>query len=181
VTALYNLYKSRRFCSSTPTLFNSGTLHSQLSSCYLYKVDDSIESIMIRGIAENAFLSKWAGGLGGSWTSVRGTGGYIKGTNGESQGVIPFLKLHNDQLVAVNQGGKRKGSGCAYLETWHNDVEDFLQLHDQTGDLRRRTFDMNTANWIPDLFMKRIESRQEWTLFRANETPDLHDLYGRAF
>jgi ribonucleoside-diphosphate reductase alpha chain len=181
VIALYNLYKSRRFCSSTPTLFNSGTLHSQLSSCYLYKVDDSIESIMIRGIAENAFLSKWAGGLGGSWTAVRGTGSYIKGTNGESQGVIPFLKLHNDQLVAVNQGGKRKGSGCAYLETWHNDVEDFLQLHDQTGDLRRRTFDMNTANWIPDLFMKRVESRQEWTLFRANETPDLHDLYGRAF
>ena len=181
VATLYALYKSRRFCSSTPTLFNSGTLHSQLSSCYLYKVDDSIESIMIRGIAENAFLSKWAGGLGGSWTAVRGTGGYIKGTNGESQGVIPFLKLHNDQLVAVNQGGKRKGSGCAYLETWHNDVEDFLQLHDQTGDLRRRTFDMNTANWIPDLFMKRMEARQDWTLFRSNDVPDLHDLYGRAF
>lgn len=181
VINLYSLYKSRRFCSSTPTLFNAGTLHSQLSSCYLYKVDDNIESIMIRGIAENAFLSKWAGGLGGSWTSVRGTGGYIKGTNGESQGVIPFLKLHNDQLVAVNQGGKRKGSGCAYLETWHNDVEDFLHLHDQTGDLRRRTFDMNTANWIPDLFMKRMEARQEWTLFRSNDVPELHELYGRAF
>ena len=178
---LYNLYKSRRFCSSTPTLFNSGTLHSQLSSCYLYKVDDSIESIMHRGIADNAFLSKWAGGLGGSWTAVRGTGGFIKGTNGESQGVIPFLKLHNDQLVAVNQGGKRRGSGCAYLETWHNDIDDFLELRKNTGDDRRRTHDMNTANWIPDLFMKRMESRQEWTLFRSNECPDLHDLYGKAF
>ncbi|MFM7742819.1 MAG: ATP cone domain-containing protein, partial [Verrucomicrobiota bacterium] len=151
---LHGLYKSRRFCSSTPTLFNSGTLHSQLSSCYLYQVNDTIESIMIRGIAENAFLSKWAGGLGGSWTSVRGTGSYIKGTNGESQGIIPFLKLHNDQLVAVNQGGKRRGSGCAYLETWHNDIEDFLELRRNTGDDRRRTHDMNTANWIPDLFMK---------------------------
>ncbi|MFT4901965.1 MAG: ribonucleoside-diphosphate reductase alpha chain [Lentimonas sp.] len=179
--SLYNLYKSRRFCSSTPTLFNSGTLHSQLSSCYLYKVDDSIESIMYRGIADNAFLSKWAGGLGGSWTAVRGTGGFIKGTNGESQGVIPFLKLHNDQLVAVNQGGKRRGSGCAYLETWHNDIYDFLDLRKNTGDDRRRTHDMNTANWIPDLFMKRMEAREDWTLFRSNETPDLHELYGRAF
>ncbi|HEX5790671.1 MAG TPA: ribonucleoside-diphosphate reductase subunit alpha [Luteolibacter sp.] len=178
---LYNLYKGRRFCSSTPTLFNSGTLHSQLSSCYLYKVDDSIESIMIRGIAENAFLSKWAGGLGGSWTAVRGTGGYIQGTNGESQGIIPFLKLHNDQLVAVNQGGKRRGSGCAYLETWHNDIEDFLELRKNVGDERRRCHDMNTANWIPDLFMKRMEDRQNWTLFRSNEVPDLHDLYGKAF
>lgn len=178
---LYRLYSSRRFCSSTPTLFNSGTLHSQLSSCYLYKVDDSIESIMQRGIADNAYLSKWAGGLGGSWTSVRGTGSYIKGTNGESQGVIPFLKLHNDQLVAVNQGGKRRGSGCAYLETWHNDVYDFLELRKNTGDERRRAHDMNTANWIPDLFMKRMESRENWTLFRANEVPDLHDLYGKAF
>lgn len=178
---LYRLYKSRRFCSSTPTLFNSGTLHSQLSSCYLYKVDDSIESIMTRGIAENAYLSKWAGGLGGSWTAVRGTGSYIKGTNGESQGVIPFLKLHNDQLVAVNQGGKRKGSGCAYLETWHTDIFDFLELRKNTGDERRRTHDMNTANWIPDLFMKRMEARENWTLFRSNEAPDLHELYGKAF
>lgn len=178
---LYRLYASRRFCSSTPTLFNSGTLHSQLSSCYLYKVDDSIESIMQRGIAENAYLSKWAGGLGGSWTAVRGTGSYIKGTNGESQGVIPFLKLHNDQLVAVNQGGKRRGSGCAYLETWHNDIADFLELKKNTGDERRRAHDMNTANWIPDLFMQRMEARQNWTLFRSNEVPDLHDLYGRAF
>jgi ribonucleoside-diphosphate reductase alpha chain len=181
VIRLYNLYKGRRFCSSTPTLFNSGTLHSQLSSCYLYKVDDSIESIMQRGIAENAYLSKWAGGLGGSWTAVRGTGGYIQGTNGESQGIIPFLKLHNDQLLAVNQGGKRKGSGCAYLETWHNDIEDFLELRKNTGDDRRRCHDMNTANWVPDLFMKRMEDRQNWTLFRSNETPDLHDLYGKAF
>ncbi|MCG9894364.1 MAG: ribonucleoside-diphosphate reductase subunit alpha, partial [Fimbriimonadaceae bacterium] len=181
VIELYSLYKSRRFCSSTPTLFNSGTPRSQLSSCYLYKVDDSIESIMMRGIAENAFLSKWAGGLGGSWTAVRGTGGYIKGTNGESQGVIPFLKMHNDQLVAVNQGGKRAGSGCAYLETWHNDIESFLELRRNTGDDRRRTHDMNTANWIPDLFMKRMEARENWTLFRSNETPDLHELYGQAF
>ena len=181
VIRLYNLYKSRRFCSSTPTLFNSGTPHSQLSSCYLYKVDDNIESIMLRGIAENAFLSKWAGGLGGSWTAVRGTGSYIKGTNGESQGVIPFLKLHNDQLVAVNQGGKRRGSGCAYVETWHNDIEDFLKLRINTGDERRRTHDLNTANWVPDLFMKRMEARENWTLFRSNEVPDLHDAYGRKF
>jgi ribonucleoside-diphosphate reductase alpha chain len=181
VIELYTMYKSRRFCSSTPTLFNAGTKRSQLSSCYLYKVDDSIESIMIRGIAENAFLSKWAGGLGGSWTSVRGTGGYIQGTNGESQGVIPFLKMHNDQLVAVNQGGKRAGSGCAYLESWHNDIFDFMELRRNTGDDRRRTHDMNTANWIPDLFMKRMEARGTWTLFRANEVPDLHDLYGKAF
>ncbi len=181
IIALYNLYKSRRFCSSTPTLFNSGTLHSQLSSCYLYKVDDTIESIMYRGIAENAFLSKWAGGLGGSWTSVRGTGSHIAGTNGESQGVIPFLKMHNDQLCAVNQGGKRKGSGCAYLESWHCDVLEFLELRKNTGDDRRRTHDMNTANWIPDLFMKRMEARKDWTLFRSNEVPELHDLYGKAF
>jgi ribonucleoside-diphosphate reductase alpha chain len=181
VSELYSLYKSRRFCSSTPTLFNAGTPHSQLSSCYLYKVDDDLESIMIRGIAENAFLSKWAGGLGGSWTAVRGTGGYIKGTNGESQGIIPFLKLHNDQLHAVNQGGKRRGSGCAYLETWHNDLFDFLELRKNVGDERRRTHEMNTANWIPDLFMKRLQEKQDWTFFRSNEVPDLHELYGKAF
>lgn len=181
VVQLYALYKGRRFCSSTPTLFNSGTLHSQLSSCYLYQVGDSLESIMQRGIAENAYLSKWAGGLGGSWTAVRGTGSYIQGTNGESQGVIPFLKLHNDQLVAVNQGGKRRGSGCAYLETWHNDILDFLELRKNTGDDRRRAHDMNTANWIPDLFMQRMEARKDWTLFRSNEVKDLHDLYGKAF
>jgi ribonucleoside-diphosphate reductase alpha chain len=181
VIALYQLYSSRRFCSSTPTLFNAGTLHSQLSSCYLYYVDDSIEGIMQRGIADNAYLSKWAGGLGGSWTAIRGTGAHIGGTNGESQGVIPFLKLHNDQLVAVNQGGKRKGSGCAYLESWHNDIFEFLELRKNVGDDRRRTHDMNTANWIPDLFMKRMEARETWTLFRANEVKDLHDLYGRKF
>ena len=181
VVSLYNLYKSRRFCSSTPTLFNSGTLHSQLSSCYLYWVDDSIEGIMERGITENAYLSKWAGGLGGSWTSVRGMGGHINGTNGKSQGVIPFLKLHNDLLVAVNQGGKRRGSGCAYLETWHNDISEFLELRKNTGDDRRRTHDMNTANWIPDLFMKRMEAREDWTLLRSNEAPDLHETYGKEF
>ncbi len=181
ILELYELYKQRRFCNSTPTLFNSGTLRSQLSSCYLYKIDDSLESIMNRGIAENAMLSKWAGGLGGSWTSVRGTGAYIRGTNGESQGVIPFLKMHNDQLVAVNQGGKRAGSGCAYLESWHSDIFDFLELRRNTGDDRRRTHDMNTANWIPDLFMKRMEARQHWTLFQSNQVPDLHDLYGKAF
>lgn len=178
---LYQLYKDRRFCSSTPTLFNSGTCRSQLSSCYLYKVDDDLESIMYRGIAENAFLSKWSGGLGGSWTAVRGTGGYIHGTNGESQGVIPFLKLHNDQLVAVNQGGKRRGAGVAYLESWHSDILDFLELRRNTGDDRRRTHDMNTANWIPDLFMKRMEAREDWTLFNSGQTPDLHELYGKAF
>jgi ribonucleoside-diphosphate reductase alpha chain len=181
VIELYGLYKTRRFCSSTPTLFNSGTQRSQLSSCYLYKIDDSLESIVTRGIAENAMLSKWAGGLGGSWTAVRGTGGYIHGTNGESQGVVPFLKMHNDQLVAVNQGGKRAGSGCAYLETWHNDIFEFLELRKNTGDDRRRTHDMNTANWIPDLFMKRMEARGTWTLFQSNETPELHELYGKAF
>ena len=179
--SLYTLYKSRRFCSSTPTLFNSGTLHSQLSSCYLYYIEDSIEGIMQRGIAENAYLSKWAGGLGGSWTAIRGTGSHINGTNGESQGIIPFLKLHNDQLVAVNQGGKRRGSGCAYLETWHNDLYDFLELRKNTGDDRRRCHDMNTANWVPDLFMKRMEARQGWSFFRSSEVPDLHDSYGADF
>ncbi len=181
VIQLYNLYKSRRFCSSTPTLFNSGTQHAQLSSCYLFYVNDSLESIMNRGIAENAFLSKWAGGLGGSWTAVRGTGGHIAGTNGASQGVVPFLKIYNDMLRAVNQGGVRDGSGCAYLETWHNDLLDFLELRRGTGDERRRTHEMNTANWIPDLFMKRMENREDWTLFRSNEVPDLHELYGKAF
>ena len=147
----------------------------------MYWVDDSIEGIMQRGIAENAYLSKWAGGLGRSWTSVRGTGAHISGTNGESQGVIPFLKMHNDQLVAVNQGGKRRGSGCAYLETWHNDLFDFLELRRNTGDDRRRAHDMNTANWIPDLFMKRMEARGEWTFFRASEVPELHHSYGSDF
>jgi len=181
VLDLYGVYKDRRFCSSTPTLFNAGTPHSQLSSCYLYTVEDTLESIVQRGIADNAMCSKWAGGLGGSWTQVRGTGSFINGTNGESQGVVPFLKLHNDQLVAVNQGGKRAGSGCAYLEVWHNDIRDFLELRKNTGDERRRTHDMNTASWIPDLFMKRVEARQTWTLFRSSDVPDLHEHYGQAF
>ncbi|HWI21899.1 MAG TPA: ribonucleoside-diphosphate reductase subunit alpha [Baekduia sp.] len=181
VLDLYGVYKQRRFCSSTPTLFNAGTLHSQLSSCYLYVVQDTLSSIVGRGIAENAMCSKWAGGLGGSWTAVRGTGSFIESTNGESQGVVPFLKLHNDQLVAVNQGGKRAGSGCAYLEVWHNDIREFLELRKNTGDERRRTHDMNTACWIPDLFMQRMEARENWTLFRANEVPDLHETYGAAF
>ena len=181
VLDLYGVYKQRRFCSSTPTLFNAGTPRSQLSSCYLYVVADTLSSIVGRGIAENAMCSKWAGGLGGSWTAVRGTGSFIESTNGESQGVVPFLKLHNDQLVAVNQGGKRAGSGCAYLEIWHNDIREFLELRRNTGDERRRTHDMNTACWIPDLFMQRMEAREDWTLFRSNEVPDLHECYGREF
>jgi len=181
VLDLYAAYKERRFCSSTPTLFNAGTPHAQLSSCYVYVIQDTLASIVGRGIAENAMCSKWAGGLGGSWTAVRGTGSHIESTNGESQGVVPFLKMHNDQLVAVNQGGKRAGSGCAYLETWHNDIRDFLQLRRNTGDDRRRTHDMNTANWVPDLFMKRVEAREHWTLLRSNEVPELHETYGREF
>jgi ribonucleoside-diphosphate reductase alpha chain len=178
---LYSLYRRKLFCSSTPTLFNSGTPRSQLSSCFLYQVEDSIESIMVRGIAENAYLCKYAGGLGGSWTQVRGAGAYIKGTNGYSTGVIPFLRIHNDQLVAVNQGGKRKGVGCAYLETWHADIMEFLELRKNTGDERRRTHDMNTANWIPDLFMQRMNDRGTWTLFHSSEVPDLHEIYGSKF
>ncbi len=181
VAELYAMYRERRFCSSTPTLFNAGTPHSQLSSCYLYTIQDTLTSIVGRGIAENAMCSKWAGGLGGSWTAVRGTGSHIESTNGESQGVVPFLKLHNDQLVAVNQGGKRAGSGCAYLEVWHNDILEFLQLRRNTGDERRRTHDMNTACWIPDLFMQRMEARAGWTLFRSSDVPDLHETYGSAF
>jgi ribonucleoside-diphosphate reductase alpha chain len=181
VIDLYGVYKQRRFCSSTPTLFNAGTPHSQLSSCYLYKIEDTLSSILGRGIAENAMCSKWAGGLGGSWTAVRGTGAHIESTNGESQGVVPFLKMHNDQLVAVNQGGKRAGSGCAYLEVWHNDIREFLELRRNTGDERRRTHDMSTACWIPDLFMRRMEAREDWTLFRSNDVPDLHECYGAEF
>ncbi|HLH14227.1 MAG TPA: ribonucleoside-diphosphate reductase subunit alpha, partial [Solirubrobacteraceae bacterium] len=178
---LYTVYKERRFCSSTPTLFNSGTNHAQLSSCFLYYIEDTLASIVGRGIAENAMCSKWAGGLGGSWTAVRGTGAHIESTNGESQGVVPFLKMHNDQLVAVNQGGKRAGAGCAYLEVWHNDIREFLELRRNTGDERRRTHDMNTACWVPDLFMKRMEAREHWTLFRSSDVPDLHELYGAEF
>ncbi len=176
----YNLLSSFDFMSSTPTLFNSGTLRPQLSSCYLTTVPDDLAGIF-NAIKDDALLSKYAGGLGNDWTRVRGLGARIKGTNGESQGVLPFLKVANDTAVAVNQGGKRKGAMCAYLETWHIDIEEFLDLRKNTGDERRRTHDMNTANWIPDLFMQRVAEEKDWTLFSPDQTPDLHDLYGRAF
>ncbi len=176
----YELLSSFDFMSSTPTLFNSGTLRSQLSSCYLTTVPDELGGIY-ESIKENALLSKFAGGLGNDWTRVRALGARIKGTNGESQGVVPFLKVVNDTAVAVNQGGKRKGAVCAYLESWHLDVEEFLELRKNTGDDRRRTHDMNTANWIPDLFMKRVMDKGQWTLFSPSDVPDLHDLYGQAF
>lgn len=176
----YELLSSFDFMSSTPTLFNSGTLRSQLSSCYLTTVADDLGSIY-DAIKENALLSKFAGGLGNDWTRVRALGARIKGTNGESQGVVPFLKVVNDTAVAVNQGGKRKGAVCAYLETWHLDIEEFLELRKNTGDDRRRTHDMNTANWIPDLFMKRVLEKGDWTLFSPSDVPELHDLYGKAF
>ncbi len=176
----YNLLSSFDFMSSTPTLFNSGTLRPQLSSCYLTTVPDDLDGIY-GAIKDNALLSKFAGGLGNDWSRVRGMGSHIKGTNGKSQGVVPFLKVANDTAVAVNQGGKRKGAVCAYLETWHIDIEDFLELRKNTGDERRRTHDMNTANWIPDLFMKRVAEDKDWTLFSPDDTPDLHDLTGQAF
>lgn len=176
----YNVLSSFDFMSSTPTLFNSGTLHSQLSSCYLTTVSDDLDGIY-QGIKENALLQKYAGGLGNDWTPVRSLGARIKGTNGKSQGVIPFLKVVNDTAVAVNQGGKRKGAVCAYLETWHLDIEEFLDLRKNTGDDRRRTHDMNTAHWIPDLFMHRVTENGEWTLFSPSDVPDLHDKYGKAF
>ena len=176
----YNLLSSFDYMSSTPTLFNSGTLRPQLSSCFLSTVSDDLDGIY-SAIRDNALLSKWAGGLGNDWTPVRALGSYIKGTNGKSQGVVPFLKVVNDTAVAVNQGGKRKGAVCSYLETWHLDIEEFLELRKNTGDDRRRTHDMNTANWVPDLFMKRVFEDGMWTLFSPNETPDLHDLFGRAF
>lgn len=176
----YNVLSTLRFISSTPTLFNAGTTHSQLSSCYLSTITDSLEHIF-KVISDNAQLSKWAGGIGNDWTSVRATSSPIKGTNGRSQGVIPFLKIANDTAVAVNQGGKRKGAVCAYLECWHFDFPEFLELRKNTGDDRRRTHDMNTAAWIPDLFMKRLQSGGNWTLFSPCDCPDLHDLYGEAF
>ncbi|MDG1513540.1 MAG: ribonucleoside-diphosphate reductase subunit alpha [Mariniblastus sp.] len=176
----YNILSTFRFTSATPTLFNSGTLHPQLSSCYLSTVTDDLDSIF-KAIGDNAKLSKWAGGLGNDWTNIRATNSHIKGTNGQSQGVIPFLKVVSDTAVAVNQGGKRKGAVCSYLESWHLDVEEFLDLRKNTGDERRRTHDMHTANWIPDLFMKRVTEKKDWTLFSPDETPDLHDLYGKAF
>ena len=176
----YEVLSTFDFMSSTPTLFNSATLRSQLSSCYLTTVDDDLDGIY-EALKENALLSKFAGGLGNDWTNVRALGSHIKGTNGKSQGVVPFLKVVNDTAVAVNQGGKRKGAVCAYLETWHLDIEEFLELRKNTGDDRRRTHDMNTSNWIPDLFMKRVMENGEWTLFSPSSTPDLHDKYGKAF
>ncbi|HEU4621512.1 MAG TPA: ribonucleoside-diphosphate reductase subunit alpha, partial [Burkholderiaceae bacterium] len=176
----YQVLSSFDFMSSTPTLFNSGTQHSQLSSCYLSTVSDNLDGIY-EAIKENALLAKYAGGLGNDWTPVRALGSYIKGTNGKSQGVVPFLKVVNDTAVAVNQGGKRKGAVCCYLESWHLDIEEFLELRKNTGDDRRRTHDMNTANWIPDLFMKRVMEGGEWTLFSPSDVPDLHEKFGRAF
>ncbi|MET0346438.1 MAG: ribonucleoside-diphosphate reductase subunit alpha, partial [Casimicrobiaceae bacterium] len=176
----YNVLSTFDFMSSTPTLFNSGTHRSQLSSCYLTTVSDDLDGIY-EAIKENALLSKFAGGLGNDWTNVRAMGSHIKGTNGKSQGVVPFLKVVNDTAVAVNQGGKRKGAVCTYLESWHLDIEEFLELRKNTGDDRRRTHDMNTANWIPDLFMKRVIEGGDWTLFSPSDVPDLHDKWGQAF
>ena len=176
----YRLLSGFDFMCSTPTLFNSGTRRSQLSSCYLTTVEDDLDGIY-EAIKENALLAKFAGGLGNDWTPVRALGAHIKGTNGKSLGVVPFLSVANATAVAVNQGGKRKGAVCGYLETWHKDIEEFLELRKNTGDERRRTHDMNTANWIPDLFMKRVMAEQEWTLFSPDEAPDLHDSFGTVF
>lgn len=180
VGQFYDVLSQFHFVSSTPTLFNAGTPHPQLSSCFLTTIDDDLEHIF-KSIKDNAMLSKWSGGLGNDWTRVRGMGAHIKGTNGKSLGIVPFLKVANDAAVAVNQGGKRAGAVCAYLETWHIDIEEFLDLRKNTGDERRRTHDMHTANWIPDLFMKRVLEEGQWTLFSPDEVPDLHELYGRAF
>jgi ribonucleoside-diphosphate reductase alpha chain len=176
----YDLLSSFDFMCSTPTLFNSGTLRPQLSSCFLTTISDDLDGIF-KAIKDNALLSKYAGGLGNDWSGVRGLGSHIRGTNGQSQGVVPFLKVANDTAIAVNQGGKRKGAVCGYLETWHIDVEEFLDLRKNTGDDRRRTHDMNTANWVPDLFLERVEEDGNWTLFSPDEVPELHDLYGEAF
>jgi len=175
----YEMMSRFRFVPSTPTLFNAGTRHPQLSSCFLTTIHDDLDHIF-KCIHDNAMLSKWSGGLGNDWTPVRALGSYIRGTNGKSQGIIPFMKVANDTAVAVNQGGKRQGATCAYLEVWHLDIEEFLELRKNTGDDRRRTHDMHTANWIPDLFMKRVLANADWTLLSPNEAPDLHDLYGRA-
>src|SRR4030095_12220151 len=176
----YDMLSSFDFISSTPTLFNSGTNRPQLSSCFLTTVSDDLAGIY-DAIKENALLSKYSGGLGNDWTPVRALGAHISGTNGQSQGVVPFLKVVNDTAVAVNQGGKRKGAVCSYLETWHLDIEEFLELRKNTGDDRRRTHDMNTANWIPDLFMRRVMEKGEWTLFSPSSVPDLHDKFGADF
>lgn len=178
--AFYDLISSFQFCPSTPTLFNAGTRYPQLSSCYLTTVSDDLGEIF-KAYRDNALLSKWSGGIGNDWTPVRALGSHIKGTNGQSQGIVPFLKVANDTAIAVNQGGKRKGAVCAYLEVWHRDVEEFLDLRKNTGDDRRRTHDMHTALWIPDLFMQRVAADGDWTLFSPSDVPDLHDLYGAAF
>ncbi len=178
--AFYDLISQFAFTPSSPTLFNAGTRHPQLSSCFLTTVPDDLGAIF-KCVRDNALLSKWSGGLGNDWTNVRALGAHIKGTNGNSQGIIPFLKVANDTAIAVNQGGKRKGAVCAYLEPWHLDIEEFLELRRNTGDDRRRTHDMNTALWISDLFMKRVAAGGEWTLFSPSDVPDLHDSYGRAF
>jgi len=180
VIEFYNIMSTLRFVPSSPTLFHSGTRHPQLSSCYLNTVKDSLDHIF-KVYGDNAQLSKWAGGIGTDWSYLRATGGYIKGPGIESQGTIPFLKIANDVTVAINRSGRRRGATCVYLETWHADIEDFLELRKNTGDERRRTHDMDTANWIPDLFMKRVQADGDWTLFSPDETPDLHDLYGAAF
>ncbi len=180
VPVFYNIISSLRFVPSTPTLFHSGLVNPQLSSCYLSTINDNLHHIF-KCIGDNAQMSKWSGGIGNDWTPIRATGAYIKSTRVSSQGVIPFLKIANDTTVAINRSGKRRGATCAYLETWHLDIEDFLDLKRNTGDERRRTHDMNIANWIPDLFMKRVLEKQEWTLFSPNETADLHELYGKEF
>jgi ribonucleoside-diphosphate reductase alpha chain len=174
----YELISTMRFVPSTPTLFHAGTSHPQLSSCYLTTVMDSLDHIF-KCLADNAQLSKWSGGLGNDWTNLRGTGARIKGTGVESQGIIPFLKVANDTTAAINRSGRRRGATCAYLETWHYDIEDFLELRKNTGDERRRSHDMDTANWIPDLFMKRVRDDKDWTLFSPDEVPELHHIYGK--
>ncbi|NIM02459.1 MAG: ribonucleoside-diphosphate reductase subunit alpha, partial [Acidobacteria bacterium] len=176
----YDLMSQLYYVPSTPTLFHAGTPRPQLSSCYLTTIEDDLDHIF-KSLGQNAQLSKWSGGLGNDWSNIRGTGAHIKSTNVESQGVVPFLKIANDVTMAINRSGKRRGATCAYLETWHYDIEDFLDLRRNTGDERRRTHDMNTANWIPDLFMKRVTEDGEWTLFSPDEAPELHHLYGRAF
>ena len=180
VRDFYGTISSLRYVPSTPTLFHAGTVRPQLSSCYLTTIEDDLEHIF-KSIGDNAQLSKYSGGIGNDWTNLRGMGAWINGTGVESQGIVPFLKIANDTTVAINRSGKRRGATCAYLETWHYDIEDFLELKRNTGDERRRTHDMNTANWVPDLFMKRVEADAMWTLFSPDETPDLHHLYGRSF
>lgn len=176
----YKMLSTLRFVSSTPTLFHAGTSHPQLSSCYITTVSDSLDHIF-KSVSDNARLSKWSGGIGNDWTNVRGTGAFIKGTGVESQGVVPFLKIANDTTVAINRSGRRRGAACVYLESWHYDIEDFLDLRKNTGDDRRRTHDINTANWVPDLFMKRVQQDGDWTLFSPEEVPDLHHIFGKRF